>query len=407
MAAAFGKRGTQVQAFAPRAPQGKPAAAPQAYAPMPVRAPAPVSENLPLIRFPVVTVMLIVLLTVIYAMEVRYAPVAGMLSARTLAAYGAIEGDLVFQHWEWWRLFTAPLLHASRGHLIGNAVVFAIVGFMLEPRIGPRWFAGLFVVGALGGGIVSILLNPADIPAVGASGAIMGVLGGAFICGASAKSGPKGRGMQTWALRLILPSLIPMAADSHTDFAGHLGGVVAGLFVGVVLLMSWPRGEDRPAFGMAAAGIGVVGLLAGLFSFVLFASQPGNAAVVAAQNSPLIPETEMPANIDIGSDRARDLLARYPHDPRAHLFRGYAFMTADHDLADAEEQLREALSTKDLLAAKLTPEFEKTVTILLALTLAYERRPSEAQAIGTPLCEFAQNQQGRFYELMQEKGICP
>ncbi len=278
---------------------------------------------------------------------------------------------------------------------------------MLEPRIGPRWFAGLFVVGALGGGICSILLNPGDIPAVGASGAIMGVLGGAFICGSSARSGPKGRKMQTWALRLILPSLIPMAADSHTDFAGHLGGVVAGLGVGVMLLMSWRRGEDRPAFGMAAAGIGVLGLVIGLFSFVLFAGKPGNAAVVETQNSPLIPEAEMPDNIDIGSDRARDLLARYPHDPRAHLFRGYAFMSKDHDLADAEEQLREALSTKDLLAAKLTPEFEKTVTILLALTLAYERRPTEAQAIGTPLCDFAQDQQGRFYELMQEKDICP
>ena len=115
----------------------------------------------------------------------------------------------------------------------------------------------------------------------------------------------------------------------------------------------------------------------------------------------------MPQNIDIGTDKARDLLEHYPHDPRAHLFRGFAFMRNDHDLADAEEQLREALSTKDLLAAKLTPDFEKTVTILLAITLAYERRPTEAEAIGTPLCGYAQDEPGRFFDLMQEKGICP
>ncbi|MEI9887495.1 MAG: rhomboid family intramembrane serine protease [Rhizomicrobium sp.] len=406
MAAAFGKRGTQVQAFAPRAPQARPAA-PQAYAPAPVRAAvAPLSDSLPTIRFPLVTIGLIVLLTVIYIMEVRYAPVAGMLSAPTLAGYGAIEGDLMFHAGEWWRLFTAPLLHASQGHLIGNAVVFAVVGFMLEPRIGPRWFAGLFVVGALGGGLCSILLNEQDIPAVGASGAIMGVLGGAFICGSSAKSGPKGRKMQTWALRLILPSLIPMAADSHTDFAGHLGGVLAGLVVGVLLLMSWPRGEDRPAFGAVAAGIGAVGLLAGLLSFSLFAAQPGNAAVVAAAQSGLIPETEMPTGFEVGTERARELLERYPRDPRAHLFRGFAFLKQDHDLADAEEQLRQALSTKDLLAAKLTPEFEKIVTVLLALTLAYERRPTEAVAIGAPLCGFAQSHLGNLYDSMQEKEIC-
>ena len=404
MAAAFGKRGTQAQAVA-RVPQVKPVAV-QEFAPPP-RVATPTADKLPTIRFPLITIGLIVLLSAIYGLEQRYAPVPGALSAHTLAAYGAIEGDLMFGHGEWWRLFTAPLLHANLSHLIGNAVVFAVVGFMLEPRIGPRWFAGLFVLGGLGGGLMSIAFNPADIPAIGASGAIMGVLGGAFICGSSARSGPKGRKMQTWALRLILPSLIPMATHSNTDFAGHLGGVLAGIFVGVMLLMSWPRGEDRPAFGAAAAGIGGIGLAAGLLSFLFFAGQPGNAAVVANAHSDLIPETAMPANIDVGTDAARDLLARYPHDPRAHLFRGYAFMTKDHDLADAEEQLREALSTKDLLAAQLTPEFEKTVTILLALTLAYEGRPTEAQAIGTPLCGFAQDQQGRFYDLMQEKGICP
>ena len=409
MAAAFGKRGTQVQAFAPRAPQARPASSPAAPADVVItRAPAPLSDSLPTIRFPLVTVSLLVLLSVIYMFEVRYSPLpGGGLSANTLAAYGASEGDLIFHKGEVWRLFTASLLHASQGHLIGNGVVLAIVGFMLEPRIGPRWFAGLFVIGGLGGGLASILLNEADIPAVGASGAIMGVLGAAFLCGASARSGPKGRKMQTWALRLILPSLIPMAADSHTDYAGHLGGVLAGLGVGVVLLMSWPRGEDRPAFGAAAAGIGALGIVIGLFSFVLFAGHAGNAAVVAASQSGLIPDEQMPVNIDIGTDKARDLLEHYPHDPRAHLFRGFAFMQNDHDLADAEEQLREALSTKDLLAAKLTPDFEKTVTILLAITLAYERRPTEAQAIGTPLCGYAQDEPGRFYDLMQEKGICP
>ena len=408
MAAAFGKRGAQVQAFAPRAPQARPEGA---SAPPPLvtsRAPAPLGDSLPTIRFPLVTVGLLVLLTVIYILEMRYSPLAGGgLSARTLAAYGASEGDLIFKHGEVWRLFTASLLHASEGHLIGNGVVLAVVGFMLEPRIGPRWFLGLFVIGGLGGGIASILLNEQDIPSVGASGAIMGVLGAAFLCGASARSGPKGRKMQTWALRLILPSLIPMAADSHTDFAGHLGGVLSGLVVGVLLLMSWPRGEDRPAFGAAAAGIGALGIVIGLFSFVLFAGHAGNAAVAAASHNGLIPDEQMPQNIDVGTDKARDLLEHYPHDPRAHLFRGFAFMRNDHDLADAEEQLREALSTKDLLAAKLTPDFEKTVTILLAITLAYERRPTEAEAIGTPLCGYAQDEPGRFFDLMQEKGICP
>ena len=402
MAAAFGKRGAQVRTFA--SGQAKAAVAvPAGYVPS---EPRPVADSLPVMRFPLVTIGLLVLLSLIFALELRYSPTHS-LSARTLATYGAIEGDLVLHAGEWWRLFTAPLLHANTSHLIGNAVVLGIVGFMLEPLIGPRWFAGLFAIGALGGAVASLCLNPANIPGVGASGAIMGVLGAAFICGASAKSGPNGRKMQTWALRLILPALIPFSADSHTDYGCHLGGLLSGLATGVLMLMAWSRGEARPAFNNFGAGLGAAGLAVGLLAFVFFAGKPGNAAVVANATSGLIAEAELPDEIDIGSDRAHDLLARYPHDPRAHLFRGLAFLEHDHDLADAEEQLREALSTKDLLAAQLTPEFEKTVTVLLAITVAYERRPTEAKALGAPLCDFADGHLGSLYRTMQDQEICP
>ena len=372
---------------------------------LPPKAPAAQIE-LPTINFPIVTVALLVMLTIVYSLEVQHAPTHGALSGRTLAAYGAIQGDLIFQHGEWWRLFTAPMLHASMGHLIGNAVVLAIVGFMLEPLIGPRWFAGLYAIGGLGGALLSLLVNDQTIPGVGASGAIMGVLGAAFFCGSSAKAGPKGRRMQTWALRLILPALIPMAADSHTDFAAHLGGVLAGLATGVFMLMAWTRGEDRPAFANAAAGIGVLSVLLGLFAFALFAGQPSNAAVIAAQASGLIPEAELPADLDVGSDRARTFLDKYPHDPRAHLMRGIAFLEHENDLSDGEEQLRQALDEKDLARAQLSEDFEKTVRILLSVTVAYQNRQSDARAIGGPLCGYASENHPGLYKTMQEKRIC-
>ena len=364
MAATFGKRSTQ--AFAPPPARATAPAAGGLFAPQPA---APVQQvSLPTIRFPLVTIALIVLLTIIYVLEVEHAPAHGAhgLSARTLAAYGAIQGDLMFSAGEWWRLFTAPLLHASASHLIGNAVVFGIVGFMLEPLIGPRWFAGLFVIGGLGGALVSIFANAPDIPSVGASGAIMGVLGAAFICGSSARSGPKGRRMQTWALRLILPALIPFgatAANSHVDFACHLGGVLSGIAAGALLLMSWTRGEDRPAFGGIAAAVGAAGVAIGILSFALFA-QGTNAAVAADAVSGLIPEEDMPGGLDVGTERARTLLERYPHDPRAHLFRGFAFLKNDHDLADAEEQLRQALADQGSPRRQAAPDFEKQVTVL-------------------------------------------
>jgi len=405
VAAAFGKRSVQTMAT-PRfaAVTTGPVAASAAVA-----APAARPQvELPTIRFPLVTIGILVTITLVFLWEVHAATVLhrGMSpSVEALVGYGAVDRALVLSG-GWWRLLTAPLLHANLEHLISNGVVFAIIGFMLEPLIGPRWFAAMYAAGALGGSLCSIALNDASIPAVGASGAIMGVLGGAFFCGASAKAGPKGRKMQSWALRMMLPALIPLAANSHVDYAGHLGGVLAGLAGGVLLQMAWPRGAERPELGNAAATIGGVVMAGGVLALLLLPHQATAIAAEAGAPATLIPEDTLPSIDDISSDQARTLLARYPHDPRAHLLRGFAFLRYDRDLADAEEQFRQALADKDLLAAGLDPDFQKTVTVLLALTVAYEHRPDEARALGGPLCGFAAERLPQIYENLREKAVC-
>lgn len=410
MAGSFGKRG--VTAARPRAFAPAPAAPSGFFAqaePSPPPRVVPRAEAVPSFGFPLVTILLIFIITAVFAFEVKSAPslYPGMQPPlSSLVAYGAIDGHLVFDLGQWWRVFTAPLLHANLDHLIGNAIVFAIIGVMLEPKIGSRWFAGLFTVGGIGGALASVILNEPGIPGVGASGAIMGVLGAAFICGASARTGDKGKRMQKWALWLILPSLIPAAADSHVDFAAHLGGVLSGIVMGVVLQMSWQRGEDKPDFGNVGAGIAAFGALCATLAF-LFGTSPGNAKVAGTPLPPagIIPEDEVPQVLEVSSDKARDLLARYPKDPRAHLFRGFAFLRDDHDLADAEEQFRQALASGE--AAHLPPAFAETVSVLLALTVAYENRPDEALALGSPHCAFAQENLSGVYEMLQNKNICP
>lgn len=401
---AFGKRSMQApRAFAPTMPRPAPAMPSPAPA-IAVAAPrAPAWEPV----FPIVTPFLLVLLTLVFVWEANAAKVvtAGVApSVASLIGFGAVDGAMVFGDWGWWRLLTAPLLHANLNHLISNGVVLAVIGFMLEPLIGPRWFAGLYGAGAIGGGLCSILLNAPDIPAVGASGAIMGVLAGAFLCGASHKAGPKGRRMQTWSLRLMLPALIPMAADSHVDYAGHLGGVVAGLLVGVVLQMAWPRGADRPEAGEVGLTIGAVVISGGVLALLLVPHTPASAA--ALRPSTLIPDESLPAMDAVTADQARDLVARYPHDPRAHLFRGFAFLQDSHDLADAEEQFRLALDPADLATARLEPSFEKTVKAMLALTVAYEHRPDEARALGGPLCGYADANLSEIAAEMHKIRIC-
>ncbi|HEY0105752.1 MAG TPA: hypothetical protein VGB91_06670, partial [Rhizomicrobium sp.] len=103
---------------------------------------------------------------------------------------------------------------------------------------------------------------------------------------------------------------------------------------------------------------------------------------------------------------AADLVARYPRDPRAHLYRGIAFLIDGHDYADAEEQFRRARATGDLPGAGLDPDFDKTVTVLLALTVADERRPDEGRALGAPLCGFADEKLPDLADGLRRYGIC-
>ncbi|HEX4535111.1 MAG TPA: rhomboid family intramembrane serine protease, partial [Rhizomicrobium sp.] len=164
----------------------------------PVAAPAPVFARAPqaaivpsiapasrLARIPFVSIAILALLSAVFAGEVHFALGIGpgmALDHRSLVAVGGVDRDLVLGAGEWWRLFTAPLLHGSLTHIIGNGVVFLLVGWLLEPLIGRGWYAATFVFGALGGALASMLLNPANLVSVGASGGLMALLSATFVC---------------------------------------------------------------------------------------------------------------------------------------------------------------------------------------------------------------------------------
>ena len=96
-------------------------------------------------------------LVAVFVLEQKYAigPLGPGLrpSLATLQALGALSGEAVLTHGEWYRLFTAPLLHANVWHLIGNGTALFMAGYVLENLAGRAWLAALFVVGGLGGAV--------------------------------------------------------------------------------------------------------------------------------------------------------------------------------------------------------------------------------------------------------------
>lgn len=75
-------------------------------------------------------------------------------------------------------MFTSMFLHGSPMHLIGNMLYLWIFGNNIEDLLGPVWFIIFYLLSGIGAVLLFVLFGPtSEIPMVGASGAISGVLG--------------------------------------------------------------------------------------------------------------------------------------------------------------------------------------------------------------------------------------
>jgi len=79
-------------------------------------------------------------------------------------------------------LFTSMFLHGGWLHLIGNMWFLWIFGDNIEDRLGKLRYLLFYLVCGLGAGLAHALFNlGSNIPTIGASGAVAGVLGGYFV----------------------------------------------------------------------------------------------------------------------------------------------------------------------------------------------------------------------------------
>lgn len=135
-----------------------------------------------------------------------------------------------------WRILTSMYLHANLLHLAVNAFALAVLGPLVERLYGSGRFFLLYTVAGIVGGVASYLFTEA--PAVGASGAIFGLLGAAVVFGPRFR-----RELPPAFARRLVVSLLPWVLLNiviglvvpRIDNAAHMGGLVAGAFLGLLL----------------------------------------------------------------------------------------------------------------------------------------------------------------------------
>jgi rhomboid protease GluP len=131
-----------------------------------------------------------------------------------------------------WLLLSSMFLHSGFIHLALNMLSLYFLGSFVEQAFGMGRFLSLYLTSGLAGGVAYLYFGAFDTPAVGASGAIFGLLGGVF--GYSVR-----RGTFSWQSPLIRQLLILTALNLYIGFSvpnisntAHIGGLVGGAAFG-------------------------------------------------------------------------------------------------------------------------------------------------------------------------------
>jgi len=131
---------------------------------------------------------------------------------------------------EWWRLFTSAFLHGSFLHIAFNMYVLFLLGPTLERILGHIRFLILYVAAALGGSVASYWFSEINTVSVGASGAIFGLMGALIVAGRRLKYDIK------QVLILLVINIVIGFISPSVDWRAHLGGLVAGAIVAVIMV---------------------------------------------------------------------------------------------------------------------------------------------------------------------------
>ena len=149
-------------------------------------------------------------------------------------------------------LFTFMFLHGGFMHLIGNMWSLYIFGDNVEERLGPARYIAFYLLCGLASGMSHLLLNArSNIPTIGASGAIAGVMGAYFILY------PRSR-ILTLIPIIIIPWFVEIPAFfflgiwfvlqfiNAAGSSGHAGGIawwahIGGFVFGILFLKLFDR----------------------------------------------------------------------------------------------------------------------------------------------------------------------
>src|SRR5262245_63734101 len=145
----------------------------------------PIRDNIPSARFPALTLSIIAINGLVFFEELQL----GKHLPEFLLSYGIVPARYtqpdIAQYFtlpqQIFAFFSSMFLHGGWIHLLGNMWILWIFGDNVEDRLGRLRYLALYLASGIAAAMLHIFTNPgSQVPTIGASGAIAGVMGAYF-----------------------------------------------------------------------------------------------------------------------------------------------------------------------------------------------------------------------------------
>ncbi len=151
---------------------------------------------------------------------------------------GVLSPYSFFEQKQYYRLISCMFLHGDIVHLINNMLLLFGLGTMIEKEIGHGMFALSYFVTGVAGGIASLIYkafsNEWYVGSIGASGGVFGIIG--VLLALAFFSGLKLPNVTPPKMVFVVAySVYSGMGDPNIDNAAHVGGVLAGILIGLLL----------------------------------------------------------------------------------------------------------------------------------------------------------------------------
>jgi rhomboid protease GluP len=194
-----------------------------------------------------ITIFLVAINIAVFILETQ---LGGSENIDNLYRFGAIIPAAVTGSGEWWRLLTAMFLHYGYLHIALNMFALLFFGPRVERLLGWVRYTIVYMASGLGVGLMTIGLAQINVIdsqdfAVGASGAITGIIGalGAILLYGwlRDRSIQARRTLVTIGALVLLEALFDLAVLPYASMLAHLSGTIIGFLLTLVL---FPHGSQ-------------------------------------------------------------------------------------------------------------------------------------------------------------------